>query len=102
MTRERKTDFAARHKLMQRPQELVRPFSERSEHGFPSDDPVSPPVDQCYRVLMDLVDRNLSVLNGEDPSALDESIRRNLKGKPLHITVRRHRFKKNSFYFQKY
>ncbi|KTG02582.1 hypothetical protein cypCar_00024210 [Cyprinus carpio] len=80
MTRERKTDFAARHKLMQRPQELVRPFSERSEHGFPSDDPVSPPVDQCYRVLMDLVDRNLSVLNGEDPSALDESIRTKLKG----------------------
>uniref|UniRef100_A0A8C1ZBQ2 PLA2c domain-containing protein n=1 Tax=Cyprinus carpio TaxID=7962 RepID=A0A8C1ZBQ2_CYPCA len=42
-------------------------------------DPVSPPVDQCYRVLMDLVDRNLSVLNGEDPSALDESIRTKLK-----------------------
>uniref|UniRef100_A0A8C1WJI4 PLA2c domain-containing protein n=1 Tax=Cyprinus carpio TaxID=7962 RepID=A0A8C1WJI4_CYPCA len=54
-------------------------IKERSEHEFPSDDPVSPPVDQCYRVLMDLVDRNLSVLNGEDPSALDESIRTKLK-----------------------
>jgi len=37
--------------------------------------------DKCLQVLMDLVDMNLSVLNGIDPSALDESIRIKLKGK---------------------
>ncbi|XP_077078173.1 cytosolic phospholipase A2 gamma-like [Siphateles boraxobius] len=34
--------------------------------------------DKCLQVLMDLVDMNLSVLNGKDPSALDESIRTKL------------------------
>ncbi|KAL1273585.1 hypothetical protein QQF64_026399 [Cirrhinus molitorella] len=44
-------------------------------------DPKAPPVEKCYQVLMDLVDMNLSVLNGKDPSALDQSIRTNLKDK---------------------
>ncbi|XP_050957833.1 cytosolic phospholipase A2 gamma isoform X2 [Labeo rohita] len=38
-----------------------------------------PPVDKCSQVLMDLADMNLSVLNGTDPRALDESIRTTLK-----------------------
>ncbi|ROL53844.1 Cytosolic phospholipase A2 gamma [Anabarilius grahami] len=42
------------------------------------EDPTSLPEDECYKVLMDLVDMNLSVLNGKDPSALDESIRTKL------------------------
>ncbi|XP_073690819.1 cytosolic phospholipase A2 gamma-like [Garra rufa] len=33
------------------------------------------PPNECYQVLMDLVDMNLSILNGKDPSALDKSIR---------------------------
>ncbi|XDV21577.1 hypothetical protein PO909_026655 [Leuciscus waleckii] len=37
--------------------------------------------DKCLQVLMDLVDMNLSLLNGIDPSALDESIRTKLNGK---------------------
>ncbi|XP_051981886.1 cytosolic phospholipase A2 gamma-like [Xyrauchen texanus] len=39
----------------------------------------SPPVDIGYQVLMDLVDMNLSVLNGIDPSPYDDSIRANLE-----------------------
>ncbi|XP_048042474.1 cytosolic phospholipase A2 gamma-like [Megalobrama amblycephala] len=42
------------------------------------EDPKSPPIHKCYQVLMDLVDMNLSVLKGEDPSDLDESIRTKL------------------------
>ncbi|XP_051750593.1 cytosolic phospholipase A2 zeta-like isoform X2 [Ctenopharyngodon idella] len=42
------------------------------------EDPKPLPEDECYQLLMDLVDMNLSVLNGKDPSALDESIRTNL------------------------
>ncbi|XP_077078757.1 cytosolic phospholipase A2 gamma-like [Siphateles boraxobius] len=38
----------------------------------------SPPIDKYYQVLMDLVDMNLSVLNGKDPSAHDKSIRTKL------------------------
>ncbi|XP_048042711.1 cytosolic phospholipase A2 gamma-like isoform X2 [Megalobrama amblycephala] len=34
--------------------------------------------DECYQVLMDLVDMNLSVLNDKDPSDLDVSIRTKL------------------------
>ncbi|XP_051750600.1 cytosolic phospholipase A2 gamma-like isoform X6 [Ctenopharyngodon idella] len=34
--------------------------------------------DECYQLLMDLVDMNLSVLNDKDPSDLDESIRTKL------------------------
>ncbi len=59
--------------------------------GFASDrDPISPTADECYQVLMDLVDKNISVLNGKDHSRLDESIRNKLNGKPLflYITVR--------------
>ncbi|RXN13580.1 cytosolic phospholipase A2 gamma-like protein [Labeo rohita] len=37
-----------------------------------------PPVDKCSQVLMDLADMNLSVLNGIDPRALDESFRKTL------------------------
>uniref|UniRef100_A0A9J8DKZ2 Uncharacterized protein n=1 Tax=Cyprinus carpio carpio TaxID=630221 RepID=A0A9J8DKZ2_CYPCA len=52
-------------------------------------DPNSPPVGKCSQVLMDLVDMNLSVLNGIDPFDLHESIRTNLNeltgGKDQHI-----------------
>ncbi|KAK2910839.1 hypothetical protein Q8A67_002972 [Cirrhinus molitorella] len=52
---------------------------EFEHHGIASDhDPVSPPADKSYQVLMDLVDMNLCVLKGKDPSGLDESIRKNL------------------------
>ncbi|ROL53845.1 Cytosolic phospholipase A2 gamma [Anabarilius grahami] len=42
------------------------------------EDPNSPPVDECYQVLKDLMDMNLSVLNGIDPSDLNVSIRTKL------------------------
>ncbi|KAK7163888.1 hypothetical protein R3I94_002561 [Phoxinus phoxinus] len=42
------------------------------------EDSNSPPIDECHQVLMDLVDMNLSVLNGKDPSAHDKSIRTKL------------------------
>ncbi|KAF4107933.1 hypothetical protein G5714_010692 [Onychostoma macrolepis] len=42
-------------------------------------DPKAPPVEKCYQVLMDLANMNLSVLNGKDPSDLDQSIRTTLK-----------------------
>uniref|UniRef100_A0A671L729 PLA2c domain-containing protein n=1 Tax=Sinocyclocheilus anshuiensis TaxID=1608454 RepID=A0A671L729_9TELE len=45
---------------------------------FSSTDPNSPPADKCSQVLMDLVDMNLSVLNGIDPFDLHKSIRTNL------------------------
>uniref|UniRef100_A0A8C1WLR1 PLA2c domain-containing protein n=1 Tax=Cyprinus carpio TaxID=7962 RepID=A0A8C1WLR1_CYPCA len=45
---------------------------------FPSKDPHSPPTDKCYQVLLNLVDMNLAVLKGTDPSALDQSIRTTL------------------------
>ncbi|XP_016103800.1 cytosolic phospholipase A2 gamma-like [Sinocyclocheilus grahami] len=41
-------------------------------------DPKAPPAEKGYQVLMDLVDMNLAVLNGKDPSALDQSIRKTL------------------------
>ncbi|XP_051973674.1 cytosolic phospholipase A2 gamma-like [Xyrauchen texanus] len=41
-------------------------------------DPGSPHVDIGYQVLMDLVDKNLSVLNGIDPSPYDNAMRANL------------------------
>ncbi|XP_026111323.1 cytosolic phospholipase A2 gamma-like [Carassius auratus] len=41
-------------------------------------DPHSPPIDQCYQVLLNLVDMNLTVLKGTDPSALDQCIRTTL------------------------
>uniref|UniRef100_A0A672SNH8 Cytosolic phospholipase A2 gamma-like n=1 Tax=Sinocyclocheilus grahami TaxID=75366 RepID=A0A672SNH8_SINGR len=50
---------------------------------FSSKDPKAPPAEKGYQVLMDLVDMNLAVLNGKDPSALDQSIRKTLNGKKL-------------------
>uniref|UniRef100_A0A672SNK7 PLA2c domain-containing protein n=1 Tax=Sinocyclocheilus grahami TaxID=75366 RepID=A0A672SNK7_SINGR len=56
---------------------------------FSSTDPNSPSAGKCSQVLMDLVDMNLSVLNGIDPFDLHESIRTNLNeltgGKSQHI-----------------
>lgn len=43
--------------------------------------PNCPPTDEYYQVLMNLVDMNIAVLNGNDPSAFYESIRTNLNGK---------------------
>uniref|UniRef100_A0A8C1WLT0 PLA2c domain-containing protein n=1 Tax=Cyprinus carpio TaxID=7962 RepID=A0A8C1WLT0_CYPCA len=40
--------------------------------------PNAPPAEKGYQVLMDLVDMNLAVFNGKDPSALDKSIRNTL------------------------
>ncbi|RXN12021.1 cytosolic phospholipase A2 gamma-like protein [Labeo rohita] len=48
-------------------------------------DPKDPPVEMYYQVLMDLVDMNLSVLNGKDPSDLDQSIRKLLNDLFLSI-----------------
>uniref|UniRef100_A0A671L1P5 Cytosolic phospholipase A2 gamma-like n=1 Tax=Sinocyclocheilus anshuiensis TaxID=1608454 RepID=A0A671L1P5_9TELE len=45
---------------------------------FPSKDPHSPPIDECYQVLLKLVNMNLDVLKGTDPSACDQSIRTTL------------------------
>ncbi|XP_050965598.1 cytosolic phospholipase A2 zeta-like [Labeo rohita] len=42
-------------------------------------DPNDPSVHKCFRVLMDLVDMNLSVLNGIDSSDLVQSIQKTLK-----------------------
>ncbi|XP_052454730.1 cytosolic phospholipase A2 gamma-like [Carassius gibelio] len=38
----------------------------------------APPAKDGYQVLMDLVDMNLAVLNGKNPSDLDQSIRKTL------------------------
>ncbi len=48
---------------------------------FPSKDPNSSSIDECYQVLLNLVDMNLAVLKGDDYSALDQSIRTTLTGK---------------------
>ncbi|XP_067262633.1 cytosolic phospholipase A2 gamma-like isoform X2 [Chanodichthys erythropterus] len=42
-------------------------------------DPNSPPADKFCQVVSDLVDMNLYVLDGKDPSALDKSIRKTLR-----------------------
>ncbi|ROL53836.1 Cytosolic phospholipase A2 gamma [Anabarilius grahami] len=53
---------------------LLHPISERRP-----EDPNAPASDEeCYQMLMNLVDMNLSVLTGEDPSAHNESIRTSL------------------------
>ncbi len=57
---------------------------------FSLKDPNNPSADKCCQVLMDLVDINLHVLNGEDPSALYKSIRESLNGK-LFLWVRIHK-----------
>uniref|UniRef100_A0A8C1NPX3 PLA2c domain-containing protein n=1 Tax=Cyprinus carpio TaxID=7962 RepID=A0A8C1NPX3_CYPCA len=41
-------------------------------------DPNASHAENSYQVLMDLVNMNLTVLNGKDPSALDQSIRKTL------------------------
>ncbi|XP_016375239.1 cytosolic phospholipase A2 gamma-like [Sinocyclocheilus rhinocerous] len=41
-------------------------------------DPHSPPIDECYQVLLKLVDMNLDLLKGTDPSACDQFIRTTL------------------------
>uniref|UniRef100_A0A673H7W8 Cytosolic phospholipase A2 gamma-like n=1 Tax=Sinocyclocheilus rhinocerous TaxID=307959 RepID=A0A673H7W8_9TELE len=38
----------------------------------------TPPAEKGYQVLMDLVDMNLAVLNGKEPSAFEQSIRTTL------------------------
>uniref|UniRef100_A0A8C1NRH5 PLA2c domain-containing protein n=1 Tax=Cyprinus carpio TaxID=7962 RepID=A0A8C1NRH5_CYPCA len=45
---------------------------------FSSKDPNASHAENSYQVLMDLVNMNLTVLNGKDPSALDQSIRKTL------------------------
>ncbi|XP_077097930.1 cytosolic phospholipase A2 gamma-like [Siphateles boraxobius] len=47
----------------------------RSLEGMGKEDPDS---QKCFQVLLDLVDMNLCVLDGKDPSALEESIRTKL------------------------
>lgn len=48
---------------------------------FSSKDLNTPPVDDCYQVLMNLADMNLAVLKGTDPSTLEQSIRTKITGK---------------------
>ncbi|XP_048042706.1 cytosolic phospholipase A2 gamma-like isoform X2 [Megalobrama amblycephala] len=61
--------FAAEFEL-RRGEEILHISELRQE------DPIAPASDEeCYQMLMDLVDKNLSALTGKDPSALDESIR---------------------------
>ncbi|XP_067264364.1 cytosolic phospholipase A2 gamma-like [Chanodichthys erythropterus] len=52
---------------------VLHPISELRQQ-----DPNSAATEKCYQVLMKLVDMNISVLTGKDPSALDESIRTTL------------------------
>uniref|UniRef100_A0A671L0Q5 PLA2c domain-containing protein n=1 Tax=Sinocyclocheilus anshuiensis TaxID=1608454 RepID=A0A671L0Q5_9TELE len=51
----------------------------------------TPPAEKGYQVLMDLVDMNLAVLNGKEPSAFEQSIRTTLNelggGKKLICTT---------------
>uniref|UniRef100_A0A8C1U2Q6 PLA2c domain-containing protein n=1 Tax=Cyprinus carpio TaxID=7962 RepID=A0A8C1U2Q6_CYPCA len=61
--------------------------SDSGKYRFPSDKPISPSVDECHRALMDLVNMNLSVLNGKDPSGFEKSIRTNLNGKRQPIST---------------
>ncbi|XP_067264368.1 cytosolic phospholipase A2 gamma-like [Chanodichthys erythropterus] len=61
--------FAAGFKL-RRGEEVLHISEYRQE------DPTAPASDEeCYQMLMNLVDMNLSALTEEDPSAFDESIR---------------------------
>ncbi|XP_067264369.1 cytosolic phospholipase A2 gamma-like [Chanodichthys erythropterus] len=52
---------------------LLHPLSEHRQQ-----DPNSAATEKGYQVLMNLVDMNLSVLTGKDPSAVDEPIRTSL------------------------
>lgn len=42
-----------------------------------------PDSHKCFQVLLNLVDMNLCVLDGKDPSAYDKFIRTTLTGKPF-------------------
>ncbi|XP_042613173.1 cytosolic phospholipase A2 gamma-like [Cyprinus carpio] len=42
-------------------------------------EPKAPPAYKCYQVLIDLVEVNLAVLNGKDPSALVQTIKTTLE-----------------------
>ncbi|ROL53843.1 Cytosolic phospholipase A2 gamma [Anabarilius grahami] len=61
--------------LWERIKEFLHHFLHERETGMFGE---TSKEDQCYQVLMDLVDMNLSVLNEKDPSDLDESIRTKL------------------------
>ncbi|XP_050957868.1 cytosolic phospholipase A2 gamma isoform X1 [Labeo rohita] len=54
------------------------PIKEMNTLERKSEDPKAPPEEMYYQVLMDLVDMTVSVLNGEDTSELDQSIRKSL------------------------
>ncbi|KTF95941.1 hypothetical protein cypCar_00036182, partial [Cyprinus carpio] len=50
-------------------------------------DPNASHAENSYQVLMDLVNMNLTVLNGKDPSALDQSIRKTLNEKCYQVLM---------------
>ncbi|KAL1273588.1 hypothetical protein QQF64_026402 [Cirrhinus molitorella] len=57
----------------------ISEFLHRSSHSeMKNEDPKTPPVDKCHQALMDLADMNLCVLNDQDPSHLDQSLRTTL------------------------
>ncbi|XP_051981702.1 cytosolic phospholipase A2 gamma-like [Xyrauchen texanus] len=64
--------------LWEKIQEFFGHFKSTNMFEEMQKDPESPHVDIGYQVLMDLVDMNLCVLNGIDPSPYDDSIRANL------------------------
>ncbi|XP_016375218.1 cytosolic phospholipase A2 gamma-like [Sinocyclocheilus rhinocerous] len=47
----------------------------------------APPAEKGYQVLMDLVDMNLAVLNGKEPSAFEQSIRTTLNDETVPHTL---------------
>nr|XP_055053971.1 cytosolic phospholipase A2 gamma [Misgurnus anguillicaudatus] len=53
-------------------------FNSKKELSVESWEDKTPPIDIAYQVLMDLVEMNLLVLKGEDPSHLKSTIRENL------------------------
>ncbi|KAF4113935.1 hypothetical protein G5714_006480 [Onychostoma macrolepis] len=56
-----------------------RPKTEtKTSEEMKEEDPNSPHVEKGHQVLMDLVDMNVCVLNGKDPSAFHQSIRKTL------------------------
>ncbi|XP_052454574.1 cytosolic phospholipase A2 gamma-like [Carassius gibelio] len=61
----------------------INDFFKKLSPKWPSNketgkDPKAPSAEKGYRVLMDLANMNLDVLNGKDPSDLDQSIRNTL------------------------
>ncbi|XDV21574.1 hypothetical protein PO909_026652 [Leuciscus waleckii] len=57
---------------------LLEKIKGATSCGFSTEKSNSPHIDECYQVLMDLVNMNLLVLNGKDPSDLEECIRTEL------------------------